>query len=274
MFPKAVVIPCAGQGSRWFPITMMVPKELLPIGTRPAIQYVVEEAAAAGAQEIVLVCHRTKLSIAEYFEGSAAHEELFRRGGKIAEWKRLRELADRVRFRVIYQEKPKGLGDAILCAAGAVGEQSFCVILPDDLIFGREPTIGSLVRTCVSHNGWGVLLKEIGHEQVSSYGIIDGQAVTDGLYTLRRAVEKPSLESAPSRLAIVGRYYFPPRIFSLLSSLPTGALGEIQLTDAINHLARETPGYGMVCRDLIHDIGTPAGFAQAQQAVQAVHGNI
>lgn len=260
---RKAVIPCAGYGTRFLPITKIVPKELLPIGNKPAIQYVVEEAVDAGIEEIILVCHRGKTSIVDYFRPDSNLNNFLKSKGKQRELEELKRLESLAEFRVVYQEEPRGLGDAVLSSRAAVGDESFLVILPDDLIVHKVSGSRQLLNVCKKEGSWGILLERVPKERVSAYGIICGGRLAEGVYSIEGAIEKPPPEQAPTDLSIIGRYLFPPVIFDLIARGGKGALGEIQLTDAINALAGQRSGMGMVCQGRRFDVGTPEGLLEA-----------
>lgn len=258
---RKAVIPCAGFGTRFLPITKIVPKELLPIGDKPAIHYVVEEAVAAGIEEIILVCNRQKISIVDYFRPDTALIRFLEKRGKSAEIQRLAEIESLADFTVVYQEEALGLGDAVLCTREAVGQESFLVMLPDVLILQEIPASRQLIESC--GGSWGIILERVPKERISSYGVIRGEEISSGLYRIQGAVEKPVAGEAPSDLGILGRYLFTPDIFEEIGRCREGVLGEIQLTDAIDSLARRQNGLGVVCREKVFDVGTPQGLAAA-----------
>ncbi|MBI4367685.1 MAG: UTP--glucose-1-phosphate uridylyltransferase, partial [Deltaproteobacteria bacterium] len=234
---------------------------LLPIGAKPALLYVVEEAVAADVRDVVLVCSPQKRHLADLFAPNPELTAQLAAKGKqraVAELSRIESLAT---VRVAIQRQPLGLGDAIRCAKALVGNRPFAVALPDVLMQGRQAGLPELVHHPCA--GWRLLLEEVTAQQVEAYGVIAGVRQADGTYRIERAIEKPSPDTAPSRLAIAGRYCFPPEIFAILDGATTGALGEIQLTDAINTLAQRQPGFGIVSRGRICDIGTPEGMAKA-----------
>lgn len=266
--PRTVIVPCAGIGTRLLPITKLVPKELLPVGTKPAIQHIVEEAVAAGIRRIVLVCHPTKIPIADHFRPDPTLDRVLAVQGRHAERQALDRLAALADLTVVYQEEPRGLGDAICRAEPAVGDAPFCVMLPDVLIFGAPPMLGRLIAMCRHHTGWGLLLQRVSPAQIPSCGVIGGAAVGSEVYRVTEAVEKPPAGAAPTDLAIVGRYLLPPKIFPLLRQSRPGAGGEIQLTDAIHRLARTEPIYGLLCHERIWDIGTMEGWMAAATFAQ------
>ncbi len=259
---KKAVIPAAGYGTRFLPITKVVPKELLPIGNKPAIQYVVEEAVAAGIEEIILVCHPSKVGIIDYFRPNKDVRSFLEKKGKkeeMVELERIESLAD---FRVVHQKEPRGLGHAVWCARKEIGDEPFLVMLPDVLIKEESPSIRALLDTSL-RSDWGLLLERLTPSEVPSYGVIRGEKIRDRLYEITGAVEKPSYAQAPSNLGILGRYLLPPEILPILNELREGVLGEIQLTDAVDILASKNPGHGLLVNGEIFDIGTPEGFREA-----------
>lgn len=259
---KKAVIPAAGYGTRFLPITKVVPKELLPIGNKPAIQYVVEEAVASGIEEIILVCSPSKVGIIDYFRPNSGVRSFLEKKGKkeeLAEIERIELLAD---FRVVYQREPRGLGHAVWCARKEIGEEPFLVMLPDVLIKEESPSIRALMGTSLQSE-WGLLLEHLTPGEILSYGVIRGEKIRERVYEITGAVEKPSYAEAPSNLGILGRYLLPPEILPILNDLRGGVLGEIQLTDAINTLAGRKPGRGILTAGEIFDIGTPEGFREA-----------
>ena len=246
------LIPAAGHGTRFLPVTKVVPKEMLPIGAKPAIQLIVEEALSAGADEVVIVTSPEKEIIRHYFDDDSA-------------------LAPRIRW--VYQTEQKGLGHAVLQASDMLQDERepVLVLLGDALVAGETPSAAmaaiSRAHGCASVIG----LEEVPLERVSRYGIVEGLADggDDRVLKLTDLVEKPSPEAAPSRLAIAGRYLLDPAIFNLLVSQTPGVGGEIQLTDAIRRLLSEKPVYGYLYSGTRHDIGNPAGYLKALQAFSA-----
>ncbi len=259
---RKAVIPCAGYGTRFLPITKVIPKELLPIGNKPAIHYVVEEAVAAGIEEIILVCNQGKHAIIDYFLPNPSLNEFLDSRNKKVELAQLKQIEAMAQFRVVYQEQPRGLGDAVLAAREAVGQEPFLVILPDDLIAHEISGSQQLINACQGGN-WGILLERVPMERVSAYGVVQGRETKKGIFQIEGTVEKPRPEQAPSDLTIIGRYVFPPEIFSMIASAKVGTGGEIQLTDAINTLAQGRPGCGVVCQGRRFDVGTPQGLQEA-----------
>lgn len=263
---RKVVIPAAGLGTRMLPQTWATPKELLPIVDRPILHLVCEEAARAGMSDIVLIVSPGKESVAEYFDRPIALEETLAVRGKIQFLKPLLELQAKVRVKVVSQEKPLGLGHAILCARPVVGEESFAVLLPDE-IFDGEPTPFeqlAVQRNAAAEDTGSVALMEVPRERTSRYGIVYGKA-KEGRFYIDGAVEKPDPESAPSNLAIVGRYLLPSDTFAILERVKPGAGGEIQLTDALAELARQGRLIGTRISNRRFDTGSPAGWLAANE---------
>jgi len=262
-FPKKVVIPAAGYGTRFLPITKVVPKELLPIGNKPVIHYVVEEALALGIREVILVCHPSKTELIDYFRPNKNLWRFLESKGKTDELRELEKIESMAKFQVIYQEEPLGLGHAVGCARDAVAGESFWVFLPDVLLPEGVVPCGRLAAACVEANDWGLLVQTVPDEAVSRYGIIAVDPLSTGQFRLKGAVEKPKLSDTPSRLAILGRYLFSPEIFESLMQVKSGASGEVQLTDAIDLLARKRNGYAVVSEGQVFDTGMPEGWRSA-----------
>jgi UTP--glucose-1-phosphate uridylyltransferase len=259
---RKAVIPAAGYGTRFLPITKVVPKELLPIGNKPAIHYVVEEAVAAGIEEIILVCHPSKTEILDYFRPDRDLKAFLEKKGKKEEILELERIESQAKFTLVYQQEALGLGHAVLCAKEAVGNEPFLVMLPDVLVFQKNGNYRQLVDAC-SGEKWGVLVERVSPLAVSHYGIIRTEVINETTHRLLAAVEKPKPSEAPSNLSILGRYLLPAEIFGILEGLKVGSCGEIQLTDAIHNLAKTNPGLALIAQGDIFDIGTPEGMREA-----------
>ncbi|MBI2067877.1 MAG: UTP--glucose-1-phosphate uridylyltransferase [Deltaproteobacteria bacterium] len=258
---RKAVIPAAGIGTRFLPITKVVPKEILPIGRKPVIQYVVEEAIASGIEEIIFIISPGKEMIVDYFRSDPVLESVLGERGKREEIELLGRIPTCAKVSAVYQRQPLGLGHAVLCAKEAVGNEDFLVILPDVVVDAKVPACRQLIEVC--GKAWGLLMEKVPRERVSFYGIVEVERVGNELYQILGAVEKPSSETAPSDLSILGRYLLPPDVFSCIEALTPTALGEIQLTEAIDRLTRQRPAYGAVCQGLLFDVGTPEGFMRA-----------
>lgn len=261
---RTAVIPAAGLGTRFLPATKAVPKELLPIIDTPALQLIIDEAVGAGIDHIVIVTSVKKPAIEAYFEPS---DEVIAKLRSTAR----HELADRlesthrdVRITFAYQEAPLGLGHAVGCAAGAVGDEPFAVLLPDELM-GDSSLLDQMARLCESTKGSVVGLKRVPRAQVSAYGVIDpsGEMDDDGVISIRTMVEKPKVSDAPSDLIIIGRYVLTPDVFAELERVQPGSGGEIQLTDALRAQAAKGPFHGVLSTIARYDTGTPLGWLSA-----------
>jgi UTP--glucose-1-phosphate uridylyltransferase len=261
---RSAVIPAAGMGTRFLPASKAVPKELLPIGDTPALQLVIDEALGAGIDHVVIVSSKGKPAIEAYFEPSPEVIETLEASGRTELADRIRGIGADWRVTVVYQDAPKGLGHAVGCAAEAVGNQPFAVLLPDELM-GDSSLLAHMNGICASTGGSVVGLKEVPEDEVSSYGVIDpgGPVDADGVVAIRDMVEKPPRESAPSNLIIIGRYVLTPDVFDEIAGLQPGRGGELQLTDALRAQAARAPFHGVVSRITRYDTGTPLGFLTA-----------
>lgn len=251
------VIPAAGFGTRMLPAAKAVPKELLPVLDRPTIQYVAEEAAAAGITDLLLVSARDKRAIEDHFDRNPELESRLAAGKKDALLASINALAARVKIHAVRQQEQKGLGHAVLQARQHVGDQPFLCLLGDTIFSGEIPPA---VQLAEAHRRFGTAvigLEEVPADKVSRYGVVGGTMIEDGVMRIQNLVEKPSPESAPSRLAICARYILTPAVFDLIAATKPGKGGEIQLTDALNELARREPIHGVVLKARRHDIGNP-----------------
>ena len=236
---RKVIIPVAGWGTRSLPASKNIPKEMLPIYNKPVIQYVVEEAIQAGIEDVVFVTNRDKSVIEDHFDYNLQLEGVLERAGKLDKLQQIREVAEMVNIISIRQKKQLGLGHAVLCAKEVVLNEPFAVMVGDDLMFGGVPGARQLIDVAISEKMPVIGVMEVPQEKVEKYGIIDGEEVSPGVYRINDMVEKPAKEKAPSRLAIVGRYVLTPDIFEYLESVKPGHGGEIQLTDAMQRLAKD-----------------------------------
>ncbi|MDO8520109.1 MAG: UTP--glucose-1-phosphate uridylyltransferase [Deltaproteobacteria bacterium] len=260
---RKAVIPAAGLGTRFLPATKVFPKELLTIVDRPGIQYIVEEALEAGIEEIIFVISPDKKQIVEHFQPAPALEKHLQEKGQTEFLQQVTELNHRAKYTVLYQDKPLGLGHAVQCAKEAVGDEWFFVILPDDLISHDVPCAVQMLRSFEGHQGAMVAVMEVPWEQVNQYGVVKALPMTASLGKIESVLEKPKREEAPSNLAIIGRYLLPPSIFHLLEGVRPGAIGEIQLTDALIGLIREEGLYAYQFEGERYDIGSKLGFLEA-----------
>ena len=236
---RKVVIPVAGWGTRSLPATKNIPKEMLPIYNKPVIQYVVEEAQRAHIKDVIFVTNRDKNVIEDHFDHNLQLEDLLERSGKLDKLEEVRRVAEMVNILSVRQKRQLGLGHAVLCARELVGDEPFAVMVGDDLMFSGVPGIGQLIEVAMAEKMPVIGVMEVPWEKVSRYGIIDGEEVAPGVYRVRDMVEKPKREDAPSRMAIVGRYVLTPDIFDYLEKVKPGHGGEIQLTDALQAMAKD-----------------------------------
>jgi UTP--glucose-1-phosphate uridylyltransferase len=260
------VIPAAGLGTRFLPAAKAVPKELLPIVDKPAIQYIVEEAVASGIEQVILITARGKGAIEDHFDVSFELEEILKRQKKEDLLRKVKELSSMVRVVTIRQKEPRGLGHAVLCAREAVGDEFFAVLLGDDIVDAALPCLAQMVQVSRQHGGGVIALQRVPDAETHLYGIIRGEQVDERVYRIQEMVEKPTADQAPSNLAIIGRYVLPPDIFSILEDTQPGKGGEIQLTDALQVLARRIPLYGYEFNGDRYDAGDKFGYVQANIA--------
>lgn len=260
---RKAVIPAAGLGTRFLPVTKATPKEMLPIVDKPTIQYIVEEALASGIEEILIITGRSKRAIEDHFDRSIELELNLEASGKTAELEMVKEISS-IRIHYTRQKEPRGLGHAILCAKQFVGNEPFAVLLGDDVVDAQVPALKQLINV-YDKTGASVLgVQEVPLEKVSSYGIVTSQP-TDELRTfiVSDMVEKPAVEDAPSRLAVLGRYVITPEVFDILEQTSPGRGNEIQLTDALKVLAKEQAMYAYNFEGRRYDVGDKQGFLEA-----------
>lgn len=264
MAVRKAVIPVAGLGTRFLPVTKAIPKELIPIVDRPMLQYVVEEAVSAGIDQVIFVTARGKTAIEDYFDRSPELERLLEEKGDQGMLQELRRIAGLARFSYVRQGEPLGLGHAVLTAREAVGDEPFAVFLPDDIITSEVPVISQMLSISERYGGASVVaVEEVPWEEVRSYGVVRPVQVDERVYRVEGLVEKPEPEEAPSNLAIVGRYILHPRIFQALERTPPGVKGEIQITDGLALLLQEQPIYALRFEGTRYDTGTPLGLLRA-----------
>ena len=263
---RKAVIPAAGFGTRFLPISKAVPKEMLPVVDKPVIQYVVEEAVASGITDILIIISRGKRAIEEHFMANPELEADLEAKGKHEPLAELRHLQSLARIHFVFQPKMGGLGDAIRCARDHVGDEPFAVLLGDALVSpseGAAPVLRQLMDVQEKHGGAVVALEEVPLEKVSRYGILGGTEVEPGVFRADTFIEKPKPEEAPSRLAVSARYILTSSIFAELDRTPPGKGGELQLTDAMASLMKQEPLYGVKYAGQRHDIGNKLDFVKA-----------
>jgi UTP--glucose-1-phosphate uridylyltransferase len=270
---RKAVIPAAGLGTRFLPATKATPKEMLAIVDKPAIQYVVEEAVAAGITDICVVTGRTKKPVEDHFDVSPELEQELIDGGKDDELAEVRAIAGLARFAYVRQGRPLGLGHAVAVTRAFVGDEPFAVLLPDDLMVDGGALLRGMVAAHEEHGSSVIALKHVPIDEISSYGCprVEPVAGRDELVAIREIVEKPAVADAPSDLAATGRYVFSPAIFDALDRVTPGRGGEIQLTDAIDLLLADHEVHGYVFSEGRHDIGNKPDFLRATVTLGAAH---
>lgn len=257
------VIPVAGFGTRFLPATKATPKEMFPLVDKPLAQYVVEEAAAAGINEVIFITGQSKRAIEDHFDRNIELEVLLDNKGKKEELKQVQEISELVDFAYVRQKEMKGLGHAILQARNLVGNEPFAVILPDNVFNGGTSAIGELTTAYKQVKTPIIGVQEVPKDQVHLYGIVAGDEVKPGLIKMTDAVEKPLVKDAPSRWAQVGRYILTPEIFDIIANLSPGKGGEIQLNDAIKELCRVRDVHAAEIKGTYHDAGDKLGYMKA-----------
>lgn len=258
---RKAVIPAAGFGTRFLPATKAQPKEMLPIVDTPAIQYIVKEALDSGIEEILIITGRSKRAIEDHFDSSVELEELLQKQGKNKQLAMVKDLAD-IKIHFIRQKSPRGLGDAVFCAKAFIGDEPFAVLLGDDIVYNPEkPCLQQLMDCYEQHPGIILGAQFVPNEKVSSYGIVSGEPLADNLYRVHGLVEKPSVDKAPSNLAVLGRYILTPDIFDILENTKPGVGNEVQLTDAL--AVSKTDIYALAYEGVRYDTGDKLGYLKA-----------
>ena len=261
---RKAIIPAAGLGTRFLPATKAQPKEMLPIVDKPTIQYIIEEAVASGIEEILIITGRSKKCIEDHFDKSVELELELEKSGKEEMLKMVRDISDMVDIHFIRQKEPKGLGHAISCAKTFVGNEPFAVLLGDDIVYNEgKPCLKQLIDCYDEYNTSVLGVQTVAAKDVNKYGIVNGIHIEDRVYKVKGLVEKPSVEEAPSNVAILGRYIITPRIFKILEETKPGKGGEIQLTDALLNLISEEAMYAYDFEGTRYDVGDKLGFLKA-----------
>jgi len=268
------VIPAAGLGTRFLPATKAQPKEMLPIVDKPAIQYVVEEAVRAGIDDILIVTGRSKRAIEDHFDRNFELEYFLEDRGKTEELSEVRRLADLADIHYVRQGEPLGLGHAVSVARKHVGDDPFVVMLGDDIMDDECTVLADMMKTHEETGASIIALSEFPIEEISSYGCVDPEFITEQLVSIRRIVEKPAPADAPSNLAVMGRYIFTPGIFDALSETRPGVGGEIQLTDAIELLLHSESVLGWVFTEGRFDVGRKIDYLRATVELALVRSDL
>lgn len=260
---RKAVIPAAGLGTRFLPATKAQPKVMLPVIDVPAIQLVVEEAARAGIDDVLIVTGRGQRAIEDHFDRNLELERFLEDKQKFDELKRIRQISDMAEVHYIRQKEALGLGHAVSVAQAHVGDEPFVVMLGDDLIHPSEPLLGEMLRAHETFGRSVIAAMEVSKQEISMYGCIQPEPFEEDLVRILSIIEKPSPEEAPSNLAVIGRYVLTPEIFDALRRTTPGRGGEIQLTDAINLLAQEQAVYAYRFEGRRFDVGNPLDYLKA-----------
>jgi UTP--glucose-1-phosphate uridylyltransferase len=264
---KKAVIPAAGLGTRFLPVTKSMPKEMLPIIDTPAIHYVVTEAVEAGCDDIIIITGRGKRAIEDYFDESPELEMHLKKNKKDDLLKIIKDISSMIDVHYIRQKEPKGLPDAILTAEKHIGNEPFTVLLGDDIILSETPCTKQLIDVFITYNSSVIAVQEVPQEKISRYGAVKAKKIhttsTNELYLVEHIIEKPKIEEAPSTLAAIGRYVFTPEIFDAMKDTAPGVNNELQIADSINLLSRSQKIYACAFRGKRYDIGDKLGYLQA-----------
>lgn len=257
---RKAIIPAAGLGTRFLPATKAMAKEMLPIVDKPTIQYIVEEAKAAGIEDILIVTGKGKRPIEDHFDSVPELEDNLKAKGKLELLKMVEETTD-INLFFIRQSHPRGLGDAVLMAKDFVGDEPFVVMLGDDIMQDKVPLTKQLMNRYEETHASTLAVMEVPHKEVSKYGVIAPQSeVSKGLYDVEKFVEKPAVDDAPSDLAIIGRYLLTPEIFGMLETQEPGEGNEVQLTDAIDRLNKVQRVFAHEFKGDRYDVGNKFGY--------------
>ncbi len=257
---RKAVIPAAGLGTRFLPATKASPKEMLPLVDKPLIQYTVEEAVASGIEDIIIVTGRGKRAIEDHFDRSVELEENLKGAGRSQVLNQIRHISNLANFCYVRQSEALGLGHAVLCAQHLIGDEPFAVILGDEIIDAAVPALAQLIHVYKKRHGAVLGVQEVPKQDVSRYGVVTPRRLARGLHLVEDLVEKPAPADAPSTLAVIGRYVLPPEIFPILRKTAPGKNGEIQLTDALKELAKQSPMFALEVDGPRYDAGDKLGF--------------
>ena len=260
---RKAIIPAAGLGTRFLPATKAQAKEMLPIVDKPTLQYIIEEAIASGIEEILIVTGRNKKCIEDHFDRSVELELELENKGKKEMLEMVQKISNMVNIHYIRQKEPKGLGHAVHCAKSFIGDEPFAVLLGDDIVDAETPCLKQMISAYDEYKTTILGVQEVAKENVDKYGILDVKHIEDRVYKVKDMVEKPAVEEAPSNIAILGRYIITPEIFNILENQEPGKGGEIQLTDALQTLAKKEAIYAYNFEGRRYDVGDKLGFLEA-----------
>ncbi|MGM0652489.1 MAG: UTP--glucose-1-phosphate uridylyltransferase GalU [Bacillota bacterium] len=260
---KKAVIPAAGLGTRFLPATKAQPKEMLPIVDKPTLQFVVEEAVDSGIEDILIITGRNKTAIEDHFDKNIELELMLEKKGKEEELSMIKQISEMANIFYIRQKEPLGLGHAVLCARQFVSSEPFAVLLGDDIVHAEKPVIGQMAEIYEEKGNTVIGVQRVGYDHIHKYGAVDYEGEDGQIVKVKELVEKPSRKEAKSDLAVLGRYIIDPEIFPILESTAPGSGGEIQITDALNILARKQPVWAYTFEGRRYDVGDRNGFLEA-----------
>ncbi len=271
---RKAVIPAAGWGTRFLPITKSVPKEILPLVDKPIIQYAVEECAACGIELIIIITSQGKAAIEDYFDKSVELEHILEQSGKEDLLAKISHLSNLPNICFVHQKELLGLGHAVLSSKDVVGKEPFLVILPDDLFEQKELVLKKMLNIFEQYHGSVVAVKKVEPDEISRYGVVKPKRIAKDVYQIMDFIEKPEPSQAPSNLAIMGRYVLMPEIFEELQSTSFGVGGELQITDGLKRLLRRQAVFGYEIEGDYYDAGTILGWIKATMALGLKHPEI
>lgn len=257
---RKAVFPAAGLGTRFLPATKVSPKEMLPLVDKPLIQYVVEEAVASGIESILIVTGRGKSAMEDHFDVAFELEQVLRERGKEDALREVRHISELAQIHYVRQKEALGLGHAILQGRAFVGSEPFAALLSDDIVDARVPALKQMIDVYEKYDAPIVGTMQVAGEAISRFGVIDAEEVEPNVFRIKDMVEKPAFKDAPSDLAIIGRYILTSDIFDEIETTSPGAVGEIQLTDAMRSLLKKRPFYAVRFEGIRHDAGDKLGF--------------
>ncbi|MEJ9306937.1 UTP--glucose-1-phosphate uridylyltransferase GalU [Priestia megaterium] len=264
---KKAVIPVGGLGTRFLPATKAQPKEMLPIVDKPAVQYIVEEAVKSGIESIIFITGRNKKSIEDHFDKSIELEQMLEEKHKFQMLKEVQTISSMASIHYIRQKEPLGLGHAVLCAEQFIGDEPFAVLLGDDIMTSEEPALKQMIQAYETTNQSVIGVQKVDVEEVSKYGIIQTKNKSGSLHEVNDLIEKPSIEQAPSTIAVMGRYILNPSIFSYLKTIERGVGNELQLTDALGVVCEKERLFALELEGQRFDIGDKVGYMKAMVEV-------
>jgi UTP--glucose-1-phosphate uridylyltransferase len=268
---RRAVFPVAGYGTRFLPASKAIPKELLPIVDKPAVQYVVEEAVAAGVETAIFVTAEGKSAIEDHFDRNLRLEAFLAERGKLDLLEVVRQVGSMVQVVAVRQKEALGLGHAVLQAAPVLGDEAFAVLLGDDIIVGQPPAIARLAELAAEKSAPVIAVMQVPREEIRHYGCIAGEEVSRGVWRVRDLVEKPDPARAPSDLAIIGRYVLTPNVLRTLAATPPDGAGEIQLTEGLRRCVADGPVYACTFPGKRYDAGNKADFLRATVEIALQH---